>query len=356
MMKNVFRIEQHEKQPGVRTLSKLLVLASLLILLWPTPGLAQESQLFRLVTFASAGDSRLGATQGEGQADIVDVHHAIQYLMREQPGAVRNLPYIPADMKTLIEAGSESIRAVRNVYQTITRLKASAGFTEPGGAERVFHPATSVGLLCPVPNPSKVFGMAGNYAREGDPPEYPSAFLKSVSALVGHEEVIDLAGLVTVGVHEPELALVIGKRTRNVPEAQALDYVVGYTIVNDITARDLPQGNHPAQGSAISKSLDTFAPCGPYLTLKEDVPDPHNLAIGARINGQAWEIPNANTRHLIFKIPQIIAYLSQRITLMPGDIIATGVPAPVVPLRAGDTAEMIIEKLGTLRNRVVAKE
>ena len=272
---------------------------------------------------SGAGDLRLGATQGEGQADIVDVHHAIQYLMREQPSAVRDLPYIPADMKTLIEAGSDSIRAVRNVYQTMTRLKAGAGFTEPGGAERVFHPATSVRLLCPIPNPSKIFGMAGNYAREGEPPEYPSAFLKSVSALVGHEEVIDLAGLVTVGVHEPEFALVIGKRARNVPEAQAFDYVVGYTIVNDITARDLPQGNHPAQGSAISKSLDTFAPCGPYLTLKEDVPDPHNLAIGARINGQAWEIPNANTRHLIFKIPQIIAYLSQRITLMPGDIIAT---------------------------------
>ncbi len=344
------------KQSERKTLSKLLALASLLALLWPTASLAQESQLFRLVTFASAGDSRLGATQGEGLADIVDVHHAVRYLMREQPSAVRDLPYIPADMKTLIEAGSDSIRAVRSVYQTITRLKASATFTEPGGAERVFHPATSVRLLPPIPNPSKIFGMAGNYAREGDPPEYPSAFLKSVSALVGHEEVIDLAGLVTVGVHEPEMAFVIGKMARNVPEAQAFDYVVGYTIVNDVTAHDLPQGNHPAQGSAIRKSLDTFAPSGPYLTLKEDVPDPHNLAIEARINGQAWEIPNANTRHLIFKIPQIIAYLSQRITLLPGDIIATGVPAPVVPLRAGDTAEMIIEKLGTLRNRVVAKQ
>ncbi len=355
-MKQEVRIDRKKKQSERKTLGKWLVLASLLVLLWPTPSLAQESQLFRLVTFVSAGDSRLGATQGEGQADIVDVHHAIQYLMREQPGAVRDLPYIPADMRTLVEAGGTSIRAVRSVYQAINRLKANAGFAEPGGAERIFHPATSVRLLCPIPNPSKVFGMAGNYVREGDPSEYPSAFLKSVSALVGHEAVIDLAGLVTEGVHEPEFAFVIGKRARNVPEAQAFDYVVGYTIVNDITARDLPQGNHPAQGSAISKSLDTFAPCGPYLTLKEDVPDPHNLAIGARLNGQAWEIPNANTRHLIFKIPEIIAYLSQRITLMPGDIIATGVPAAVVPLRAGDTAEMIIEKLGTLRNRVVARQ
>ncbi len=104
----------------------------------------------------------------------------------------------------------------------------------------------------------------------------------------------------------------------------------------------------------MSKGLDTFAPCGPYLTLKEDVPDPHNLAIAARLNGEAWDIPNANTRHLTHKIPQIIAYLTQRMTLLPGDIIATGVPAPVVPLRAGDTAELIIGPLGTLRNRVVA--
>ncbi len=104
----------------------------------------------------------------------------------------------------------------------------------------------------------------------------------------------------------------------------------------------------------MQKGLDTFAPCGPYLTLREDVPDPHNLTIEARLNGESWDIPNANTRHLTHNIPQIIAYLTQRITLLPGDIIATGVPAPVVPLRAGDTAEMIIGSLGTLRNRVVA--
>ena len=106
----------------------------------------------------------------------------------------------------------------------------------------------------------------------------------------------------------------------------------------------------------ISKGLDTFAPCGPYLTLKRDVPDPHNLAIEARLNGEIWEIPNANTRHLTFNVPQSIAYFTERMTLMPGDIIATGVPAPVVPLRAGDTIEITIERLGTLRNRVVANK
>jgi 2-keto-4-pentenoate hydratase/2-oxohepta-3-ene-1,7-dioic acid hydratase in catechol pathway len=182
----------------------------------------------------------------------------------------------------------------------------------------------------------------------------PSAFFKSVAALAGPDDVIDLAGLVTRGVHEPELSFVIGRRGKNVPESQAFDHIVGYTICNDVSARDLPQGEHPTQGATFSKGLDTFSPCGPYLTLKEDVPDPHDLAIEARINGKVWDLPNANTRHLTFKIPQLVAFISRRMTLLPGDIIQTGVPAPVVPLNAGDEIAITIERLGTLRNRVAA--
>lgn len=336
-----------------RVLIRSLLVFCLAVTVYSSPGLAQDSRIFRLLTFATEGNARLGATQGDGVMDIVDVHHAVRYLMQEDPQELGRLSYIPADMKTLIEAGSDSIAQVRRVYETITRLKSSGRFSEPGGDHRVFYPPASVRYLPPVPNPSKVLGLAGAYPRE-ELPEYPSVFFKSVAALIGHEEEINLAGLVTVGVHEPEFALVIGKQAKNVTEAQAFDYIVGYTILNDVSARDLPQGNHTAQGSNMSKGLDTFAPCGPFLTLKEDVPDPHNLTIAARLNGEAWDIPNANTRHLTHKIPQIIAYLTQRMTLLPGDIISTGVPAPVVPLRVGDTAEMIIEHLGTLRNRVVA--
>jgi len=305
------------------------------------------------LTFTAEGDPRLGATKGDGEMDIVDIHNAVTYLLREQPQELDRPVYIPADMKTLIEAGNDSIAQVRTVYETITRLESEDLFTEPGGDDRIFHPPSSVRYLPPVPNPSKILALAGAYPRE-DLPEYPSVFFKSVAALVGHEEEIDLAGLVTDGVHEPEFAFIIGKTAKNVTEAEAFDYIVGYTILNDVTAGDLPQGNHPAQGSNMIKGLDTFAPVGPYLTLKEDVPDPHNLTIEARLNGESVEIPNNNTRHLTHNIPQILAYLSQRVTLLPGDIISTGVPAPVVPLRAGDTAEMIIEILGTLRNRVVA--
>lgn len=314
----------------------------------------QPGAIFRLLTFEAGGDMRLGATSGNG--DILDVHNGIRWLMQNDAPAAAMLPYVPADMRALIEAGPRSIAAVRQVYQALAARKAAGRLKEPGGSARVFHPPTGVKILAPITNPSKIYGLAGNYPREGDlaNPKFPSAFFKSPAALAGHEDVIDLAGLVTKGVHEPEMSFVIGRRAKHVPENQAFDYIVGYTICNDVSARDLEQGAHPTQGATFSKGLDTFSPCGPYLTLKDDVPDPHNLAIEARINGKAWELPNPNTRHLTFKIPQIVAYLSRRMTLLPGDVIQTGVPAPVVQLKAGDTIEITIERLGTLRNRVAA--
>jgi 2-keto-4-pentenoate hydratase/2-oxohepta-3-ene-1,7-dioic acid hydratase in catechol pathway len=321
----------------------------------PVPiGAQATAPIFRLVTFEANGDMRLGATAGDGDADILDVHNGIRWLIQSGAPEAQSLPYIPADMRSLIEAGPRSIAAVRQVYQTLTARKASGALKEPGGRTRVFHPPTSVRMLAPVTNPSKIYGLAGNYPREGDlaNPKFPSAFFKSPASLAAPGDVIDLHGLVTKGVHEPEMSFVIGRRAKNVPEAQVFDYIVGYTICNDVSARDLEQGAHPTQGATFSKGIDTFSPCGPYLTLKEDVPDPHNLAIEARINGKPSPMPNSNTRFLTFKIPQIVAYISRRMTLLPGDIIQTGVPAPVVPLKAGDSIEITVERLGTLRNRV----
>ncbi len=313
------------------------------------------SSIFRLVTFDAGAGPRLGATEGNGTADVVDIHNAIRALAAAGQPAARDAGYIPIDMKALIEAGDGAVAAVRSVYGAAVSARNGGTLADRGGPDRVFYPASAVRLKPPVTNPSKVFGMAGNYPREGDlaHPKFPSAFFKSVASLIGQDETIDLAGLVTKGFHEGELAVVIGRRARNVTEAQALDYVIGYTIHNDVSARDLPMGEHPSQGSAMSKGLDTFGPLGPYLTLKADVPDPHNLAIEVRLNGEPWTIPNANTRNMTFKIPQLIAYLSQRLTLLPGDVVSTGVPAPVVPLRAGDTVEISVERLGTLRNRVL---
>jgi 2-keto-4-pentenoate hydratase/2-oxohepta-3-ene-1,7-dioic acid hydratase in catechol pathway len=312
--------------------------------------------IFRLVTFESSGDMRLGATAGNGERDILDVHNGIRWLIQNGAPEAQNLPYIPADMRSLVEAGPRATAAVRQVYQTLAARKAAATLKEPGGRERVFHPYTAVKLLAPLPNPSKMYGLAGNYPRQGDlaNPKFPSTFFKSIAALAGQDDIIDLHGLITGGVHEPELSFVVSKKAKRVSEADAMDYVWGYTICNDVSARGLAQGEHPSQGSTVSKGIDTFSPCGPYLTLKEDVPDPHNLAIEAKVNGKVWDLPNPNTRHLTFKIPQLIAYISGRMTLLPGDIVQTGVPAPVVTMAPGDVIEITIERLGTLRNRVVA--
>lgn len=331
--------------------------ASAVIVLSNVVGDAQApAPTFRLATFDASGDPRLGATVGNGEQDLLDVHNGIRYLMQSGAPEAQNLPYIPADMRTLAGAGPRATTAIRQVYAALAAQKAKGTLKDPGGAFRVFHPTTAVRFLAPVTNPSKIYGFAGNYPREGNlaNPKFPSSFFKSVASLAGQDDIIDLAGLVTRGVHEPELSLVISRRGKNISEAQAFDYVFGYMVCNDVSSRDLAQGEHPTQGATFDKGLDTFSPCGPYLTLKEDVKDPQNLAISANIDGKPAPMPNSNTRFMTFKIPQIIAYVSRRMTLETGDIFQTGVPAPVVPLKAGDRIEITIEGLGTLRNQVVA--
>jgi 2-keto-4-pentenoate hydratase/2-oxohepta-3-ene-1,7-dioic acid hydratase in catechol pathway len=328
---------------------------------------AQQSgdNTFRLLTF-SVGNSgpRLGTTRGNGEQDIVDVHNAIVYLMRSGAPEVSGLAPIPIDMRSLIEAGDASARAARTVHDAITRVRASGNFTDPGGDQRVFHPSAGVAYLPPIPNPSKIYGGAGAYQRvnpDGTPGsfdtvEFPSFFLKPPSSLTGHNTDINLAGILTRGVYEPEFAVIIGKRGRFIHASDALDYVFGYSNFNDVSSRDLPQGQHNSQGSVISKGVDTFSPMGPYITLKEDVPDPSNLDLIGVIDGvrHQWPVNNGNTKFLTFTPQQAIEYLSERVTLEPGDVISTGVPSPSMNMEAGQTIEITIGNLGTLRNRVVS--
>lgn len=364
-------------------------------LLWGPAAAQQGSRqepTFRLVTFQAVGDLRLGATEGDGEADIVDIHNAIRALTAAGEPQLRTLGYIPADMRSLIEIGDAALAGVKTVYRAARKLRAGGAWVDPGGERRVFYPATAVRLRTPIPNPEKMFGVAGNYhpaepsqrpadeapsgtappsgraiapqepsaSRLGRSPDrrLPSTFLKSVSALAGPDDEIVMTDLLTDGypnTHEAELAVVIGKRAKNVSEAEAMDYVFGYTVHNDVSGRTLRTGASSSEGSSMTKGMDTFAPTGPYLTLKEDVPDPHNLAIETKLNGKVFPMPNAHTKYMRHKIPAIVSLLSKIMTLQPGDIIATGVPAPTAPLHAGDVVEITIERLGTLRNRIVRK-
>ena len=349
---------------------------------------SRSGAIFRLATFQTNGDLRLGATQGNGESDIVDIHNAVRALVAIGAPEVRNLAYIPADMKTLIEVGDSAVAAVKTVYRAALAHKSGGKLVDPGGEGRVFHPHSSVRLRAPIPNPRQLFGMAGNYRREGAPegqprpaaaaapraaaapaggqgglgrapnPALPSFFLKSVAGIVGPDDEIVMTDLLKDGypnTHEAELAFVIGKRAKNVSESAALDYVFGYTVHNDVSGRTLETGASSSEGSSMTKGMDTFAPLGPYLTLKEDVPDPYNLAIETKLNGKVFPMPNAHTKYMEHRIPAALSLLSRIMTLEPGDIVATGVPAPTAPLVPGDTVEITIERLGTLRNRIVKK-
>jgi 2-keto-4-pentenoate hydratase/2-oxohepta-3-ene-1,7-dioic acid hydratase in catechol pathway len=158
--------------------------------------------------------------------------------------------------------------------------------------------------------------------------------------------------------YEAELAVVVGRRAKNVSAARALDHVLGYTCFNDISARDFQFADGQWQRG---KSCDTFAPMGPTIVTADEVPDPHKLSIKLVLNGQAMQ--DSNTDQFIFGIPELIEFLSQTITLEPGDVIATGTPPgvgfarkPPVFLKPGDNMEVVIESVGTLNSPVVAAE
>ena len=351
---------------------KALLTGCVLLTALCTPAAAQqqppeEASIFRLVTFQVMGDYRLGATQGNGESDIVDIHNAVRALKAAGAPQVRDLGYIPADMKTLIEVGDEAVEALKTVYRTALDLRASGRLVDTGGDRRVFYPDTAVRLRTPIPNPNQVFGMANNYIEEGaERNAVPSYFLKSAASIAGPDDEIVMTDFLEEGVetcsgfcfnsHEAEFAFVVGRRARNVSEADAMDYVFGYMVHNDVSGRSIPTGGSGTEGSSMSKGMETFAPLGPYLTLKEDVPDPYNLAIVTRLNGEVFPMPNGNTSFMVNRIPRALSMLSRIMTLEPGDVIATGVPAPTVPLRPGDTVEITIDRLGTLRNYVVAEE
>jgi 2-keto-4-pentenoate hydratase/2-oxohepta-3-ene-1,7-dioic acid hydratase in catechol pathway len=213
----------------------------------------------------------------------------------------------------------------------------------------------------PVPRPGKVICIGLNYrdhAAESKMqiPEKPVVFSKFSSAVIAPGEPVTLPASSTQVDYEAELAVVIGRRAKNVPASRAYDYVLGYTCLNDVSARDFQFADGQWQRG---KSCDTFAPMGPSIVTTDEIPDPHCLSIQLLLNGKAMQ--DSNTDQLIFRVPALIEFLSQTITLEPGDVIATGTPAgvgfarqPPVFIQAGDKMEVVIEKVGRLSNPVAA--
>lgn len=211
----------------------------------------------------------------------------------------------------------------------------------------------------PIPQPQKIVCLGRNYkkhARELDNPvpDEPIIFAKMPSSLLPHEGAIVLPKGVGRVDHELELAIVIGLQGKNISESKAYEYIAGYTILNDVTARALQKSDTGKKQPWLrSKSFDTFCPTGPYLVPHDAIENPHRLGLTLRINDEVRQ--QANTSELIFKIPEIIHFVSRHMTLNPGDIIATGTPQGVSELKPGDTVTGEIDKLGKLENSVVAE-
>lgn len=286
----------------------------------------------RLVTYRDAAGTRIGAVQGDRVVDLSSV---------------------APDMLSLIDSGSAGL----------ARARAALAAASDATTVRL----SSVTLLAPIPRPRKNIVCLGmNYAAHayesararGNPevlPEYPVFFTKAPTCVTGPEGIVPLHQAVTSQLDwEVELAFVLGRTARDVSESEALDCVFGYTIMNDVSARDL-QSRH--QQFFRAKSLDGCGPLGPWIVTADEIPDPHALGLRLRLNGETMQ--DSNTGDQIFKIPQVISVLSHGMTLEPGDVFATGTPAGVgmgmTPqrwLKDGDVMEAEIDGIGILRNTV----
>ena len=223
-------------------------------------------------------------------------------------------------------------------------------------------PLDDVVLAPPIAHPSKIIGIGLNYAdhcreQKLPPPESPVLFAKLPSSIIGPGEAIRWDPQFSSRVdYEAELAVIIGRRARQVSEAWALDYVFGYTALNDVSARDVQfRDTQWVRG----KSFDTFCPLGPWIAGRDEIPDPGQLAIRCLLNGVTMQ--DSRTSEMVFSVAELIAFISRAITLEPGDIIATGTPGgvgvfrkPPVFLKSGDEVVVEIEGIGKLRNRVTA--
>jgi len=265
---------------------------------------------------------------------------------------------VPADWLLDADSTLDVIRRGPSATQDIAALLADDSRSDQWTA----YPPDSVDFL-PATYPGKIMAIGRNYAEhasEGgaDLPKAPLLFNKLPNALSAHGASIVLPRISGQVDFEAELAVVIGRRTQRVSEADALDYIFGYSLINDVSARDLQFGD--GQWTR-GKSLDTFAPLGPFITTRDEIDDVQSLKIEGVLNGQVMQ--SSNTSKMIFRVAHLVSYLSQGITLEPGDVIATGTPdgvgifrKPPVLLKAGDVFEVKIEKLGTLRNPVVAAQ
>lgn len=288
----------------------------------------------KLLTFIADNQTRPGVLDGNKVVDL----------------AAAGLPVDESgDLMRIVQGGDALLDKVRAALKS--------------GNRREFA-LDKVKLCAPILHPSKIVAVGLNYidhCKEANlpVPGEPVLFTKWPNSITGPYDELSWPEAVTKEVdYEVELGVVIGRRGRNISEKDALDYVCGYTVVNDVSARDLQFAN--AKQWDRGKSLDTFCPWGPWIVTRDEIADPHNLTVRTVLNGKEMQV--SNTKNLIFNINKIIAYASKGTTLMPGDLIPTGTPfgvgfsrTPPVFMQHGDVCECEVEGIGKISNRVNLK-
>ncbi|MBM3997771.1 MAG: fumarylacetoacetate hydrolase family protein [Planctomycetes bacterium] len=259
-------------------------------------------------------------------------------------------PNLPGNVRQLLEGGADMLGAVAKLGQRSNAVKVPL-------SQAKFH--------APIVDPRKIVCIGLNYkdhaAESGSPiPKDPVLFSKYATALIGHGQTIVLPKVSSEVDYEAELVIVVGKRGRHLTLQNALDYVAGYSVGHDVSARDW-QLKKDGKQWMVGKTFDTFAPMGPVLVTKDEVPSPQNLKISLKLNGQVMQ--NSTTNQMIFGVAELMVYLSTVFTVEPGDVIYTGTPPgvgqarkPPVFLKDGDVAEVEIEGLGVLRNPVAQEK
>ncbi|MGR8941008.1 MAG: fumarylacetoacetate hydrolase family protein [Gammaproteobacteria bacterium] len=282
----------------------------------------------KLVTFSHQQSTRVGAVIDDTVVDSL------------------GNPDIPARMIEFLEAGARALAAMQAQIDS--------------GRSRI--PLHEVTLEAPVPRPGKYLAISLNYADHiaetgKDRPDYPSFFTKQSTCVIGTGAAIHRPRVSDKLDYEGELALVIGRRCRHVPLEHAPEVIAGFTIANDVSVRDW-QARSPTM--MLGKSFDTAGPLGPWLVTPDEIGDPHNLDLKTWVDDELRQ--HANTSQMLFNCYEMIAYLSQAMTLEPGDVISTGTPAgvgvkmqPRGYLKPGQTVKIAIEHIGTLTNPVISE-
>jgi len=302
----------------------------------------------KLLTFSHSGNTTFGARVDGWILDLPKVAASTQ--------ADTSFP------KQMIDFVSDIDRYLPVAKHTIDHVVASEGF-EILKKMKIAYKEAEVFFLPPVGNPQKIICLGMNYRQHAqemgrEPPKYPTLFGKFPHTLIGHKNPIQLPEISDQVDYEAELAIVIGKAGKSIKAEDAFKHIAGYTVLNDVSVRDFQ--NRTLQWLQ-GKNFDRSCPVGPYLVTKDEVPNPDALEIELRLNGTVMQ--HSNTSDFIFSVPDIIEYISQIMTLEPGDIISTGTPSgvgvardPQVFLKAGDLVEIELQGVGRLVNPVVSAE